>query len=321
MKAVRVHAVGGPEVLTYEDVPVPEPGPGQALVKVEAVGLNFIDCYFRAGMYPTALPFTPGNEGAGTVSAIGTGVSSVSVGDRVCYAPALGAYAEYQAVAADRLIPVPEGVELKTAAAATLQGMTAQYLTTSTYPLKPGDTALVHAAAGGVGLLLVQIAKLKGARVFGTVSTEEKAAVAREAGADAVIRYTEQDFETEIMRLTDGKGVNVVYDSVAKTTFDKSLNCLAMRGMLALFGQSSGPVQAFEPSRLAKKALFLTRPGLGQYTVTREELLARAKDVFGWVASGKLKVRVSRTLPLREAPEAHRLLEGRKTTGKVLLVP
>ncbi len=321
MKTVRVHRVGGPDVLTYEDVPTPTPGPGQAVVKLEAIGLNFIDCYFRAGLYPTSLPFTPGNEGAGTVSAVASDVSTVRVGDRVAYAPALGSYAEYHAVAADRLIPVPDGVDLKTAAAVTLQGMTAQYLTTSTYPVKAGNTVLVHAAAGGVGLLLVQMAKMKGARVFGTVSTAEKAKLAREAGADETIRYTEQDFEAEVLRLTGGKGVNVVYDAVAKTTFDKSLNCLGMRGLLALYGQSSGPVPPFDLSRLQKKALFLTRPGLGQYTATREEMLARAADVFGWVKSGRLKVRICETLPLAKAADAHRLLEGRKTTGKVLLIP
>jgi NADPH2:quinone reductase len=321
MKAIRVHEVGGPEVLSYEDAPAPTPGPGQALVKVEAAGLNFIDCYFRSGLYKVPLPFIPGNEGAGTVTAVAPGVTVVKVGDRVSYAPAIGSYAEYQVVAADRLVPVPAGVDSQTAAAVTLQGMTAHYLATSTYPLKPGDTALIHAAAGGVGQLLVQVAKMRGARVFGTVSTKEKAVLAREAGADEVILYTEQDFEAEVMRLTGGKGVNVVYDSVAKTTFDKSLNCLGLRGTLALFGQSSGPVPPVDLLRLAKNALFLTRPGLGQYTATREDLLRRAADVFGWVQSGKLKVRVSRTLPLQDAAEAHRLLEGRKTTGKVLLIP
>ena len=321
MKAIRVHEVGGPDVLRYEEIPIPNPGSGQALIKIEATGLNFLDCYFRAGLYKTSLPFTPGSEGAGTVTAIGSGVTAVREGDRVSYAPAMGSYAEYAVVAADRLVPVPSGVDVKTAAAVTLQGMTAHYLVTSTYPLKPGDTALIHAAAGGVGLLLVQLAKMRGARVFGTVSTPEKAALAREAGADEVIPYTEQDFEAEVMRLTGGKGVNVVYDSVAKTTFDKSLNCLGVRGCLALFGQSSGPVPPFDLARLAKNALFLTRPGLGQYTTTREELLQRASDVFGWVNSGKLRVRISQTLPLKDAPQAHRLLEGRKTTGKVLLVP
>jgi len=321
MKAVRVHEVGGPEVLRYEDAPVPAPGPGQAQVKLEAIGLNFIDCYFRAGLYKAALPFIPGSEAAGAVSAVGPNVTEVKVGDRVAYAPAMGAYAEYAVVAANRLLKLPEGLDARMGAAVPLQGMTAHYLACSLYPLKPGDAALVHAAAGGVGLLLVQIAKMRGAQVFGTVSTREKATLAREAGADEVILYTEQDFEAEVMRLTNGKGVNVVYDSVAKTTFDKSLNCLGNRGVLALFGQSSGPVPPLDAARLAKNALFLTRPGLGQYTVTREELLQRGNDVFGWVKSGRLKVRIDRTLPLKDAAEAHRLLEGRKTAGKVLLIP
>lgn len=321
MKAIRVHEVGGPEVLRYEDVPVPTPGPGQALVKLEAIGLNFLDCYFRAGLYKTSLPFIPGSEGAGTVSAVASDVTVVRVGDRVSYAPVIGAYAGYAVVAADRLVPVPAGVEATTAAAVTLQGMTAHYLTTSTYAVKPGDAVLIHAAAGGVGLLLVQMAKMRGARVFGTVSTPEKAALARAAGADEVILYTDQDFEAEVMRLTGGTGVNVVYDSVAKTTFDKSLNCLGPRGVLALFGQSSGPVPPFDLARLAKTAAFLTRPGLGHYTAKREELLQRAGDVFAWVRSGRLQVRISQTLPLQDAIKAHQLLEGRKTTGKVLLVP
>lgn len=321
MKAVRVHEVGGPDVLRYEDVPVPAPGPGQAQIRLEAIGLNFIDCYFRAGMYKAPLPFIPGNEAAGTVSAVGPGVTEVKVGDRVSYTQAMTAYAEYAVIAADRLLRLPEGLDSKLGAAVTLQGMTAHYLACTTYPLKPGDSALVHAAAGGVGLLLVQIAKMRGARVFGTVSTQEKASLARQAGADEVILYTEQDFEAEVLRLTGGKGVNAVYDSVAKTTFDKSLNCVGLRGVLALFGQSSGPVTSMDPARLAKNGVFLTRPSLAHYTVTREELLQRAADVFGWVKSGRLKVRIDRTLPLKDAAEAHRLLEGRKTTGKVLLLP
>ncbi len=321
MKAIRVHEVGGPDVLQYEEIPLPSPGPGQALVKVEAIGLNFIDCYLRSGLYKIPLPFTPGMEAAGTVTATAPGVTEVRTGDRVAYAPHIGAYAEYAAAPADRLVKLPAGMDSHSAAATMLQGMTAHYLAISTHPLKKGDTALVHAAAGGVGLLLIQIAKMRGARVFGTVSTEEKAALAREAGADEVILYTEKDFEAEVMRLTSGKGVNVVYDSVAKTTFDKSLNCVGMRGVLALFGQSSGPVPPVDPARLAKNAIFLTRPGLGQYTATRAELLQRAGDLFDWIASGKLKLRISRTLPLKDAAEAHRLLEGRKTTGKVLLIP
>ncbi len=321
MKAIRVHEPGGPEVLRYEEVPVPSPGPGQAQVKVDAIGLNYIDVYFRSGLYKTSLPFTPGMEAAGTVSAVAAGVAGVRVGDRVAYAPSMGAYAEFAVVPAERLVPLPQGVDFRSGAAVMLQGMTAQYLALSTYPLKPGDTALIHAAAGGVGLLLTQIAKMRGARVFGTVSTKEKATLTREAGAEEVILYTDQDFEAEVMRLTDGKGVNVVYDSVAKTTFDKSLNCLAPRGMLVLFGQSSGPVPPVDPARLAKNAVFLTRPGLQQYTLTRTELLQRAGDVFDWVRSGKLRLRISETLSLKEAAEAHRLLEGRKTAGKVLLIP
>jgi len=260
-------------------------------------------------------------EGAGTVTATAPDVTEVRSGDRVAYAPHMGAYAEYAAVSADRLVKVPSGLDSRGAAAAMLQGMTAHYLAISTYSLKAGDTVLVHAAAGGVGLLLVQIAKMRGARVFGTVSTAEKAALVREAGADEVIQYTEKDFEAEVMRLTNGKGVNVVYDSVGKTTFDKSLNCIGLRGVLALFGQSSGPVPPFDLARLAKNAVFLTRPSLGQYTATRAELLQRAGDLFDWILSGKIKLRISQTLPLKDAAEAHRLLEGRKTTGKVLLVP
>jgi NADPH2:quinone reductase len=321
MKAIRVHEIGGPDTLIYEDIPVPSPGPGQAQVRVEAIGLNYIDCYFRMGLYKTALPFTPGMEAAGAVTAIGPDVTELKVGDRIAYAGPMGAYAECAVVPADRLVKLPDGVDARSAAALMLQGMTAHYLATSTYALRKGDLALVHAAAGGVGLLLIQIAKMRGARVFGTVSTSEKAALAKEAGADEVILYTEQDFEAEVMRLTDGKGVNVVYDSVAKTTFDKSLNCVGVRGTLALFGQSSGPVPPFDPARLAKNGVFLTRPSLTHHTATRAELLRRAGDVLGWVLSGQLRLRISQVLPLREAAEAHRLLEGRKSTGKILLMP
>jgi NADPH2:quinone reductase len=321
MQAIRVHHVGGPEVLRLEDVPTPEPGPGQALVHVEAIGVNFIDCYHRTGLYTLPLPFVPGQEAAGRVLKLGPGVSGLRVGDRVAYAGAPGSYAEAAVVPAEKLVPVPEQLEARTAAATMLQGMTAHYLATGTYPLKPGDTALVHAAAGGVGLLLIQIAKLKGARVFGTVSTPEKARLAREAGADEVIRYTEQDFEAEVMRLTAGRGVNVVYDSVARSTFDKSLNCVGRRGVLALFGQSSGPVPPFDPARLAKNGVYLTRPSLTHYTASREELLQRSGEVLDWVMSGRLTVRIHQVLPLAKAADAHRMLEGRQTTGKLLLLP
>jgi NADPH:quinone reductase len=322
MKAIRVEAYGGAENLIYKDVDKPTPKAGEALVKLEAIGVNFIDVYHRTGLYPLPLPFTPGTEAAGTVEAVGPDSSDIAVGDRVAYAMAVGSYAEYAAVPAARLVKIPDPLDAQQAAAAMLQGMTAHYLVTSTYQLKGGDTALVHAAAGGVGLLLIQMAKRIGARVFGTVSTEEKARLARRAGADEVILYTEQDFQEEVKRLTEGEGVQVVYDSVGKTTFMKSLDSLAPRGMLALFGQSSGPVPSFDPALLAQKgSLFLTRPSLAQYTLTREELLWRAGDVLKWVSSGDLKLRIEKTFPLAEAAEAHRQLEGRKTTGKVLLIP
>jgi len=321
MKAIRVHELGGPDVLRYEEVPVPEPQAGQALVTIEAIGLNYVDCNFRMGAYQATLPFTPGMEAAGTVAATGSGVAELRAGDRVVYAPHMGAYAEYSVVPADRLVPIPEGMDARTAAAALLQGMTAHYLATGTYPLKRGDTALVHAAAGGVGSLLVQIAKMRGARVFGTVSTPEKAQLAHAAGADDVILYTRQDFAAEVMRLTNGRGVNVVYDSVGRSTFDQSLRCLAVRGVLALFGQASGPVPPVDPLRLWKNSVYLTRPALADYVGERTELLERARDVLGWVVSGKVQLRISRVLPLREAAEAHRLLQARETTGKVLLVP
>ena len=322
MKAIRVAECGGPEKLVYTDVEKPEPKEGEALVRIEAAGLNFIDVYHRTGLYPMPLPFTPGSEAAGTVEAVGPNVSQVKPGDRVAYAMSPGAYAEYSVVQAARLVNLPEGVDPKTAAAAMLQGMTAHYLVTSTYPLKAGDAALVHAAAGGVGLLLIQMARRAGARVFGTVSTEEKAKLAREAGADEVIIYTEQDFQAEVRRATEGLGVQVVYDSVGKTTFMKSLDSLAPRGMLALFGQSSGPVPPFDAALLAQKgSLFLTRPSLAHYAATREELLWRAGEVLKWIASGELKMRIEKSFPLSEAAEAHRQLEGRKTTGKVLLIP
>ena len=322
MKTIRVHAPGGPEALQFEETERPAPGPGQVLVKIEAAGVNFIDIYQRTGHYKVPLPFIPGQEAAGIVAAVGPGVAEPRVGDRVAYATVLGAYAEYAVVPADRVVGLPDGVSAKQGAAAMLQGTTAHYLATSTYPLKPGDTCLVHAAAGGVGLLLCQIAKLRGARVLGTVSTRDKAALARGAGADEVILYTEQDFETEVKRLTNGAGLRVIYDSVGKTTFEKGLSCLALRGMMVLYGQSSGPVGPFDPQVLNQKgSLFLTRPTLVHYIATRAELLARAGEVLGWIERGMLKVRIERELPLAQAAEAQRLLEGRKTTGKVLLIP
>jgi len=322
MRAIRVHEYGGPEVLRYEEVPLPEPGPGQVRVKIEAAGVNFIDIYHRTGLYPNPLPFTPGIEGAGIVDAVGPEVTDVRVGDRVAYALALGAYAERALVPAWKLVSVPEDVDLSVAAAAMVQGLTAHYLTHSTYPLKPGDTVLVHAAAGGTGSLIVQMAKLRGARVIGTVSTEEKAQRAREAGADAVILYTRQDFEAEVKRLTEGQGVDVVYDSVGQATFDKSMNCLKPRGLLVLFGQASGPVPPIDPLLLSTKgSLFLTRPHLTHYMATREELDERAQALFQWIRQGRVRIRIERILPLAEAAEAHRILAGRASAGKLLLVP
>jgi len=321
MKAIRVHRWGGPEVLQLEEVPAPMPGPGQVVVRVEAAGINFIDVYQRTGHYKTPLPFTPGQEAAGTVTAVGPGVTAPRVGDGAAYTVVRRACAAHAVAAADRRVILPDAVSAEQGAAAMLQGMTAHYLATSTYPLKPGDACLVHAAAGGVGLLLCQLAKARGARVIGTVSTREKAALARDAGADDVILYTEQDFEVEVKRLA-GAGLQVVYDSVGKTTFEKGLNCLQPRGMMVLFGQSSGPVGPFDPQVLNQKgSLYLTRPTVANYIATRAELLARAADVLAWVHHGKLKLRIAHTFPLAEAAEAHRQLEGRKTTGKVLLIP
>ncbi len=324
MKAIRVHQYGGPEVLVLEEFPTPQPGTGQALVKIEAIGVNFIDVYHRIGLYPASLPRLMGVEGAGIVEAVGQDVTEVQVGDHVAYAftGAPGAYAQYALVPSTRLVTLPPGVDTRTAAAAMLQGMTAHYLTHSTYPLKKGDSCLVHAAAGGVGLLLCQMARQAGARVLGTVSTEDKARLARDAGAEVVIRYTEQDFEAEVQRLTNGQGLQVVYDSVAKDTFEKSLNCLAPRGYLVMYGQSSGPVPPFDIGHLgAKGSLFVTRPTLHHYTSTREELLTRAHGVLNAISTGTLKIWIGATFPLAEAAEAHRQLEGRKTTGKVLLIP
>lgn len=321
MKAIQVKTAGGPENLQVVDVPKPAPGPKQALVKIAASGVNFIDVYHRIGLYKVDLPFTPGSEAAGTVEAVGPEVTEVAPGDRVAYAMTRGSYAEYAVVPAWQLVKIPDHLDFKLAAAAMLQGMTAHYLTHSTYPLKNGDTCLVHAAAGGTGGLIVQMAKMLGARVFGTVSSEAKAAIAREHGADETILYTSQNFESEARRLTGGKGVDVVYDSVGLTTFDKSLGSLRPRGTLALFGQSSGPVPPFDPSILnAKGSLFLTRPSLAHHVLTREELLWRSGDVLNWIDQGKLKLRVDGTYPLAEAAEAHRTLEGRRTTGKLVLM-
>jgi NADPH2:quinone reductase len=322
MKIIHVKELGGPEKMQLVEVPTPQPGPKQALVRVAAIGVNFIDVYFRMGHYKADFPVVLGNEGAGAVEAVGPEVTEVAVGDRVAWAMSRGSYAEYAVVPSALLVKLPDHIDFRSAAAVMLQGMTAHYLVHSTYALKSGETCLVHAAAGGAGGLIVQMAKMLGARVFGTVSTEEKARIAREAGADEAILYTQQDFEAEVKRLSAGRGVDVVYDSVAKTTFEKSLNSLRPRGMLALFGQSSGPVPPFDPNILnGKGSLFLTRPSLGHYLLTREELLWRAGDVLNWVASGKLKVRIDRTYPLAEAAAAHRDLEGRKTAGKLILIP
>jgi NADPH2:quinone reductase len=322
MKAIQVKQVGGPDAMEVVELPVPQPKANEAVVKLAAAGVNFIDVYVREGRYKAPLPLVPGQEGAGVVTAVGSNVKLVKLGDRVAWASILGAYAEYAAVPADRLVVIPNGVTDEQAAAVMLQGMTAHYLSHDTYPLKRGETALIHAAAGGVGLLLVQMAHNMGARVIATVSTEEKAKLARAAGADEVILYTQTDFETETKRLTGGKGVDVVYDSVGKTTFDKGLNILRPRGMMVLFGGSSGAVPPFDPMILNQKgSLFLTRPTLGHYTSTREELVERAGAVFGMIAAGKLKLRIEHTYLLAEAPRAHRDLEGRKTTGKLLLIP
>jgi NADPH:quinone reductase len=322
VKAIRVHRTGGPEVLRLEDVPIPEPGPGQLLVRVEAAGVNYTDIYHRTGLYKVQFPFTPGREGAGVVERVGQGVTTARPGDRVVSESAVGTYAEYTIVSAERAVAVPEGVELPLAAAAMLQGLTAHYLAYSTFPLKPGDTCLVHAAAGGVGLLLCQIASRIGARVIGTAGTEAKATLAREAGAAEVILYTEIDFVEETRRLTDGAGVQVVYDSVGRTTFLKGLDCLVPRGMMVLYGQSSGPVEPFDPQLLQQKgSLFVTRPTLAHYVAGRSELLRRTQELMGWVKDGSLRVRIDRQLPLAAAAEAHAELEGRRTTGKVLLAP
>ncbi len=322
MKALQVTQPGGPEAMELVDVPAPEPKASEAVVKLAASGVNFIDVYFREGRYKAPMPFVLGQEGAGVVTSVGADVKSVKKGDRVAWTGLLGSYAEYAAVLADRLVPIPAGVTDQQAAATMLQGMTAHYLSHDTYPLKRGETALVHAAAGGVGLLLVQMAHNIGARVIATVSTEEKAKLAREAGADDIILYTQQDFEAETKQMTGGKGVHVVYDSVGKTTFEKGLNVLRPRGMMVLFGGSSGPVPPFDLIALSQKgSLYVTRPTLANYIATREELVARSGAVFGMITAGKLKLRIEHTYPLAEAQRAHRDLEGRKTTGKLLLIP
>jgi NADPH2:quinone reductase len=327
MRAIQIAHTGGPEVMALRDLPTPEPGSGQALVRVEACGVNFIDVYQREGRYPVQLPFIPGQEAAGTVASLGPAEPGAArfgfkVGDRVAWANVLGSYAEFAVVPLSRLIAVPEGVTARQAAGAMLQGMTAHYLAHATYPIQPDDTVLIHAGAGGVGLLLTQMAKRLGARVFSTVSTDEKAALARQAGADETILYTREDFTARVRELTGGRGLPVVYDSVGKTTFDGSLACLRPRGMLVLFGGSSGAVPPFDLIRLSTMgSLYVTRPTLKNYTATREELEQRAGDVLRWVADGTLKLRLEHTYPLADAAQAHRDLEARKTTGKVLLIP
>ena len=322
MKAIQIHETGGPEVLQLAELPIPEPGPGQVLIRIEATGVNFIEIYFRKGVYKAALPMTPGSEAAGTVEKLGAGVTGFAAGDAVASVSVLGSYAEYALVPAAQLVKTPPSLSPEKAAAAMLQGMTAHYLAHSTYPLKSGDTALVHAGAGGVGLLLTQIATRLGARVITTVSTQAKAELSREAGASDVILYSKQDFEVEVKRLTDGKGVDVVYDSVGKTTFEASLNCLRPRGLLALFGASSGPVPPFDLIQLSGKgSLFITRPTLWHYVATRAELEWRAGDVLGWAAKGELKLRTEFIYPLAEVAQAQIDLEDRKTTGKILLEP
>jgi NADPH2:quinone reductase len=322
MKAIQVSQTGGPEVLVLADVPEPKAKPNEAVVQIKTAGVNFIDVYFREGRYPAPLPFINGQEAAGVVTEVGSDVQTFKPGDRVAYTGALGSYAEYAAVPESRLVKIPEGLSFDQAAAAMLQGMTAHYLLQSTYKLQSGETALIHAAAGGVGSLLVQMAKKIGARVIATAGTSEKAQLARDAGADECIIYTEADFETETQRLTGGKGVNVVYDGVGKATFDKDLNVLVPRGYLVLFGGSSGAVPPFDLIKLSQKgSLFITRPTLVHYMATREELAWRAGDVLGWIAAGELKLRIYKTYQLGDAPQAHRDLEGRRTTGKLLLVP
>jgi len=322
MKAIQISKPAGPEAIELVDLPIPQPKASEALVKITAAGVNFIDVYNREGRYKVPLPFVLGQEAAGVVDKVGENVTTVKVGDRVAYTGILGSYAEYNAVDADRLVKIPDGVDDKQAAATMLQGMTAHYLSHDTFPLKKGDTALVHAAAGGVGLLLDQMAHNLGAKVIGTVSTEEKARLAQQAGADEIILYSKVDFEDETKRITGGKGVDVVYDSVGKTTFEKGLNVLRLRGTMVLYGGSSGAVPPFDALLLTQKgSLYLTRPSLPHYTHTPEELQARASAVFGMIKEGNLKLRIEHIYPLTQAQQAHRDLEGRKTTGKILLIP
>jgi NADPH:quinone reductase len=322
MKAIQVSKVGGPEVLELVDIPTPEPKPNEAVVQIKAAGVNFIDVYYREGRYPAPLPFVPGQEGAGVVTAIGADVSNVKPGERVPYTGVQGSYAEFAAVPADRLVHIPEKLDFNQAAAAMLQGMTAHYLSHSTFPIKAGQTALVHAAAGGVGMLLVQMAKKLGARVIGTVGSDEKAQLARDAGADELIIYTRQDFETETLRLAGDKGLDVVFDGVGKTTFEKDLKVLRPRGYLVLFGGASGPVPPFDLMLLTKHgSLFLTRPSLHHYIATHAELEKRSSDVLQMIVSDDLKIRIHKAYPLSQVQEAHRDLEGRKTSGKLLLIP
>jgi len=320
--AVVVRETGGPEVLALDEVELREPRSGELLVEIAAAGVNYIDTYHRSGLYPKDLPFTPGNEGAGTVRALGPDVTGIAVGDHVAWAEVAGSYAQQAIVPASKVIPLPAGVTDEVAAAAMLQGLTAHYLVTSVHAVKPGDTVLVHAAAGGVGLLLVQAAKSRGGKVIGTVSTAAKEALAREAGADEVIRYTETDFAEEVKRLTGGVGVAAVYDGVGKDTFDRSLDCLATRGMMALFGASSGPVPPVDPQRLnVGGSLVLTRPTLGHFIATQEEFRWRCDELFSAITAGRITVRIGARYPLADARQAHEDLEGRRTTGKLLLIP
>jgi NADPH:quinone reductase len=322
MKAIRVQHTGGPEVMELFETPTPQPKPTEAVVKVSVAGVNLIDGHFRDGSLRTPLPFIPGQEGAGVVRAVGTKAKGVKVGDRVAWSGTLGSYAEYVAASADSLVPVPDEVTDQQAAAAMMHGLTAHYLVNDAHKLKSGETALVHAAAGGVGLLLVQMARIIGARVIGTVSSEEKARLAREAGADEVIVFTRQDFEAEVKRLTAGNGVDVVYDGVGKATFEKNLNVMRPRGLLVLYGMSSGPVPPVDPARLSEKgSLYMARTTLAHFTATREELLARTSTLFAMIADGKLKLHITKTYPLAEAPQAHRDMEARKIAGKLLLIP